>query len=362
MTPYVVMIAAPLLAYMFPVSGEKKRRISIGIFFYVLLFLMIFRSEEMGSDIVSYKYYFETYRNYGLIGVLRMSDFFRSDMEPLFMIFNWLVGKFTSSFRIYMSVVATFSIIPIWFWYKENIEMPELTLALFLAFDPLVMYVSGIRQGIAMAFVPIVYQAVKDKSKIKFIILVLAASLIHFSASAMLLMYPAYYAGINRKRIILLTGVFAAIYLMKNRLYQIVFSIVGSLIPKLKKHTSDPTETGAFAFLLLILLLIIYCYIVPSESKLDDEDVGMRNFLVLSFMIQIFSSISFLIMRFNCYYLMFVPLLIPSVTNKATVNKRVASILARCITVSLLFLFLYKGIAHRGSSGQYVPYIFMWSD
>ena len=291
-----------------------------------------------------------------------MSDFFRSDMEPLFMIFNWLVGKFTSSFRIYMAVVATFSIIPIWFWYKENIEMPELTLALFLAFDPLVMYVSGIRQGIAMAFVPIVYQAVKDKSKIKFIILVLAASLIHFSASAMLLMYPAYYAGINRKRIILLTGVFAAIYLMKNRLYQIVFSIVGSLIPKLKKHTSDPTETGAFAFLLLILLLIIYCYIVPSESKLDDEDVGMRNFLVLSFMIQIFSSISFLIMRFNCYYLMFVPLLIPSVTNKATVNKRVASILARCITVSLLFLFLYKGIAHRGSSGQYVPYIFMWSD
>ena len=48
-----------------------------------------------------------------------------------------------------------------------------------------------------MAFVPIVYQAVKDKSKIKFIILVLAASLIHFSASAMLLMYPAYYAGIK---------------------------------------------------------------------------------------------------------------------------------------------------------------------
>jgi hypothetical protein len=61
--------------------------------------------------------------------------------------------------------------------------------------------------------------------------------------------------------------------------------------------------------LILFLIFTVFAYLVPDESKLDPDTIGMRNFLLLAVAIQMFAPLHSLAMRMNYYYIVFIPLL-----------------------------------------------------
>ena len=363
MIPYIVMLFAPFSCYFIRYwSTKRKTRASVSIFFVILLILLIFRNDSMGSDIEGYRFYFNTFSTYRFNQLPGVDSIFYSDIEPFFVYFNWLVSRISNSFRIYIAIVSAVSVFPIFMWYRKEFEDYGLGISMFLAAEPIVFYVSGIRQGIALAFVPFVYYTVKKKKKWSFIFIVLIATLFHFSAFIMILMYPVYYAKIDRRRFAYFLSFSGLIFLFKKYLYRVVFSTVTSCIGKLNKYSADPETTGAYFYALFLFLLLIYCYEIVDEKQLNDDSLGMRNFLLLSFVIQMFSSISSIIMRFNYYYLMFLPISIPRILKKGGVNGRFLSVSAKAITIFLYMLFFVKCMLRRGSTAHYFPYIFMWND
>lgn len=52
---------------------------------------------------------------------------------------------------------------------------------------------------------------------------------------------------------------------------------------------------------------------VPQESKMDKDIIGLRNILFLSAFLQCFTLVNYWAMRMNYYFLIFLPILISKI-------------------------------------------------
>jgi hypothetical protein len=362
----MVYVALLVFTYVFSVilsiaKIKDRKKISIGIFFLSITLLLTFRSESMGTDIPSYKFYFESFKHYFKWEKLfNINALLREDIEPLYVIITVMISKIFGNFRLYLAIIALLSIAPIWILYCNKADNPLLTVLLFLSFDPLVMYVSGIRQGLAMAFVPLAFYCVKEKKLWMFCLVVFLASLIHISALVTILMYPLYYLKLSNKKMCILVLMGGGIFYFRRQIYMIILSIVGKIITKMGKYGISVSSTGAYSFLLFLLVLLFFCFIIPDAKGLSQDDLGMRNYLVFCVFIQIFSSVSYLVMRFSLYYLLFMPILIPRIIKKSRRNYKVAKLIEFTLFVLLNIWFLYKVLSLKGAANSYAPYVFMW--
>ena len=85
----------------------------------------------------------------------------------------------------------------------------------------------------------------------------------------------------------------------------------------------------------------------------------MRNFLLLSLMIQLFAPLNVLAMRMNYYYIIFIPLLLPRIIQCSSVKYR--SIAAAGRNAMLAFFFVYFFLtAKTGGRLHTIPYHFYW--
>lgn len=364
----MVYVALLVFTYIFYaiLSAAKihnRKKISISIFFLAIILLLTLRSESMGTDIPSYKFYFESFQHYFNWGKLfNLNALFREDIEPLYVILTVMISKIFGDFRLFLSIIAILSIAPIWRMYCNNIDNPILSILLFLSFDPLVMYVSGIRQGLAMAFVPLAFYYVKEKKLWMFCLVVCLASLTHMSALVTILMYPLYYMKIPIKKMFAVVLIGGGVFFFRWQIYMTILRTVGKIITKIGKHGVSVHSTGAYSFLLFLLALLLFCLIIPDTRGLSQDDLGMQNYLIFCVFIQIFSSVSYLVMRFSLYYLLFMPILIPRIIKKSRHNYKVAKSTEIILFVLLNIWFLYKVLSLRGAANSYAPYVFMWND
>lgn len=112
---------------------------------------------------------------------------------------------------------------------------------------------------------------------------------------------------------------------------------------------------------LLLAILSLYCYLMPNNEALSDDIIGLRNLLVLATVLQVFSGINTLAMRFNYYYLLFVPILIPRIINEGmNKNRKLAEISYIVMVVFFTVWFFYQ--AYTGSDIlQVFPYYPAWA-
>ena len=92
-----------------------------------------------------------------------------------------------------------------------------------------------------------------------------------------------------------------------------IFSVLGSLIVRFTKYDASITQTGAFTMLILFAAFAVFAFLIPEDSALDAETIGLRNFLLLSVVLQMFAPLHTIAMRMNYYYIIFIPLLIPKI-------------------------------------------------
>lgn len=352
MLAYWGMSAIPVLGWFVSHKTKSvKREHLIDVFFLILILLLALRAETVGVDLSNYKFFF-TYAKANNWTVI-----FAGQVEPLYWALNYIVTRFTESYRIFLVICALFSLIPMWMLYRKEAEIPLLSIAIFMVIAPLPMYFSGIRQAIAIASAPIAYELVKKRKIVKFFIVVAIATGIHMSAFILVLMYPLYYAKLNRSKIIPLILGMLLIYSGRGYLYSTAVSFAGG--KWLELYGTATVETGAYKALLLLIVLVIYCYLVPDEVQLEREVSGLRNFLLLCLLIQMFAPISYMVMRLGYYYHIFIPLLIPKIAMRSRVNRRIAQASIPAMTLFFIAYFFYR--AYSGATGLHMfPYVPFW--
>ena len=114
--------------------------------------------------------------------------------------------------------------------------------------------------------------------------------------------------------------------------------------------------------LFLFALFAVFAFIIPDESIMDKETIGLRNFLLLSLALQMFAPLHSLAMRLNYYYIIFIPLLLPKIIGCRSKRWGQVAVVARHIMVIFFLLYFFVNIYTRDNNLNVFPYHFFWEN
>lgn len=311
MYPYFIMVGVPavlaLILNHLKLKTSKANRFIVDVFFFIWLILLILRSEEVGSDLLVYKYHFFNFSDLSYIEIFK--QIIAGQNEAGYALIAKTVSLFTVDFHVVMAACALISVIPIWKMYRNEGSHGFLVIALFINIAPFVMYFSGLRQAMAMAFVVPCYRYCKEKKFFKYLFMILLAYLFHRSSLILLLMYPVYHLRLKKQlHILYILPLILTVYIFNVPIFRFLLMIMEGGYAE--EYIGGIQPTGAYAVLLLLAVLLVYTFLIADQDKLDSDTVGLRNLMILCVFLQTFSGVHTIAMRMNYYFLLFVPLLI----------------------------------------------------
>ncbi len=372
MIPYMLLISIPAL-FMFVApdrtSGSlkirigspfdefiKKHNLVIPVFFIAFMLLLMLRDESIGRDLPNYKMYFEIYPRQSM----QYYDLFRS--ESLFRLYNWLIGQFTDNFQIYLAITSFLTVLPFALLYRRERQFGYMQIIVFVGMSTFVVMFSAIRQIMAMAIGVLAYHFVKEKKWVAYLLCVVIAFGFHHSAFMLLFYYPLYHVTFKKKHLWIIVPVVGIVFFFNRPIFNLINI---ALMDYDEKYTVPMTSTGAYMSLILFVLFAVFCYLIPDESKMDREVIGLRNFLLMAVLLQCFSPLHTLAMRLNYYFIIFIPIVLAKVL---TIPSRPFAAVAKwghvIITVYFTFDFVYKTYisAITGVSAlDTIPYVPFWA-
>ncbi len=357
MAVYYVLLLVPVMMQHFVLGNHridhnKKNQRALAFFFIFLTFLIIFRHESVGNDTRNYIRLFEK------ISWLDWKDVGRQSAEFGFYYLNKLVSVFTDNARVLLAIVALGVSALIYPTYKRLCKDPSLTISIFCVLSTFVMMFSGLRQMIAIAIGFIAYEFTRNKRPGLFIITVLIAMTFHTSAFMLVFMYPVYYAKITKKLLFLVIPVLMAMFVFNRQ----IFSVLALFIERYTDYNASITQTGAYTMLIMFAFFVAFSFLTVDEGLLDSETVGLRNFLLFAFAIQMFAPLHSLAMRMNYYYIIFIPLLLPSVIRCRSERWNQAVVVIRYVMIGFFMVYFFLIKANSGGNLNVFPYHFLWEN
>lgn len=354
MLPFAILLFVPVFIQHIGIKGidyEKKNKFVLFFFFVTLTILVMFRHESIGNDTRNYIYYFS---NFSKMDWTKVGS---DSLEFGFSYFNKIISLFSTEPLFFLAVTAIAVSIMIYPTYKRLCIDPSLTIVLFCIMSTFVMMFSGIRQMLAVGIGFIAYEFTRNKKLIPFILAVLLAITFHTSAFMLAFMYPLYHAKITKKWLYVVVPVLM-IVLVFNRP---IFSVLSLIIEQFTSYEGSVSSTGAYTMLILFGVFAVFAFVIPDDSLLDDETIGLRNFLLLSIVIQMFAPLHNLAMRMNYYYIIFIPLLLPKIIKCRSERWKQVAVAGRHAMV-IFFLVYFFINANSGGNLHVFPYHFFWEE
>lgn len=339
MVPYFIMVGVPAVLAFYNSQIRKKtfskHNIVIDSFFFIWLLLLICRSNDVGTDLDTYRYHF---RNYAQMSWMQLFEMvWTGEKEFGYIAITKILSYFTDNFQWVMICCACISVIPVWKLYRCENKLGFLIAVMFINIAPFSMYFSGLRQAMAMAFAVPCYRYCKEQNVKKYLLVILLAYLFHKSALILLLMYPVYHLRLKKQlNILYLLPVIGLVYVFNMPIFRFLMLFIGDYA---EEYADGIKTTGAYAVLLLLVVLLAYSFLIPDRNRLDDDTVGLRNLLILSVFLQTFSGVHSIAARMNYYYLLFIPLLIPRIISRG--NNKYRTLIKISIICMVLFFTVY---------------------
>ncbi len=362
MIPYIVLVFLPgIYALILKLSRSREDNVgsrSISLFFFIWLLLLALRRNDIGVDLDNYKYLFSEASQLSLKSALS----YWSDFEGGYIVFNSILSHLTHDFQWLLVFSGLITIIPMWLFYIKRTEQPLFVIALFMGLTSFPLYFSALRQVMAMAFVFPAFELACKKQIAPFLAIVLLAFLFHSSSFILLLVYPLCNIRLKKDSLWWIVGLSLLIFLLSKYVFNVFLVFLNDKYVELYGQVDN---NGAYMMLALYLILLCYSFILADEKKMSKELIAMRNLAALVVFIQPIASVSHVAMRFNYYFLPFMPLLIAHVTKYPQPKYKIISFVAR-IAMTLFFLYYYFRTVYSGTVFdtdllQIYPWIPYWS-
>lgn len=353
---FVVLLIAPMLIHQIAIGKngidyEKQNKNAILFFFVFLTVLLALRHESVGKDTGEYIYYFNK------ISAMNLNEIGAYSLEMGFKYYIKIVSLFTQTPQVFLAITAFVTIAMIYPTYKRLCVDASLTIVLFCTMSTFVMMFSGIRQMIAIGIGFFAYEFTRKKKWIPFIIAVFVAMLFHTSAFMLFFMYPLYHARITKRWLFAVVPALAIIFVFNRQ----IFSVLSVILEHYTKYKGEITQTGAYTMIILFAVFVVFAFLIPDEECLDDEVIGLRNFMLFSLTIQMFAPLHTIAMRMNYYYIIFIPLLLPKIVESRSERWSEIAIAGRHIMVVFFLMYFFMVASSGGSLGVF-PYHFFWEN
>jgi multisubunit Na+/H+ antiporter MnhG subunit len=169
------------------------------------------------------------------------------------------------------------------------------------------------------------------------------------------IMYPLYHVRITKNWLYVVVPVVGGMFVFNQQ----IFSVATMVLERYTRFEAVTSSTGAYTMLILFALFTIFSFVVVDEEKMDEEAIGLRNFMLLSLVVQLFAPLHTLAMRMSYYYMMFIPLLMPKIIACRSQRWSQIALIARHCMV-LFFLAYDLLFIISGGSLDVFPYHFFW--
>lgn len=337
---YGVMVALTVLIFLFLTAMQYEKKIvdsiTLTVFFLLYLLLLSCRDVSVGNDTRVYVKTFEYIRTLDWKEGLLVGK-----QEIGFKILRQLITYIGGS-RLFICIVAGLTVLPILYLYKNEAEGSMLCISFFLISLLFEFFFSGMRQGIAITLGVPAYYMVKKKKLIPFILIVILACTFHKTAVLLLLLYPMYYARITKKWLWFVIPGTIAVYINRNLILEQVIQLSGDEYST--KYAYLTGSSGQIGLMILFVLLAIYCYIMLDENLAGQEEIGLRNILLLATCMHLFTPLHPTISRLNYYFILFIPVAVTRINNRTNELfiqvERIASVFLPVFFI--LYFFLVK--------------------
>lgn len=233
------------------------------------------------------------------------------EWEPGFFALMHLFRAMTDNYYVLQFFVAAFTIILSAHYYRKHSEYPVFCLALFYFFFFNNLLMAQLRQAIALGIIVCSVRYVYDRQFVRFCLMVLLASLFHFSA---IIALPLYFCASDWKKVINI------VVLTISELFALFPGLIAGalkwLMPFMPSLLSSRTDdymsdadfsgakefnTGLYTLIAFAIVIFMIFYIRPRNRK---ENFAI-NTLVMAMAIKNISLGFAILERFQPYYIVF---------------------------------------------------------
>lgn len=343
MFPYYFMLILILIcAYQYEVAISEKMKRNLLILSLVPVFcLLAFKSEKVGVDTENY------IRMYNTAGeLLSIDNESRIEIGYQYMSI-WLNKLFDSNQALFIcsSFIISFSL---YVFLKKSSSNPVLALFFFITLGFFQFALTGIRQGIAIAITLFAIPYIQQKKLIKFLIVIVLASIFHKSALFSLPLYWIMNLKVTTRNMIVMLASMIVAYFMAEPFLLTAADILGY------DYGVEATGNG-FEFMIFVLIITLICYSKREELKaLRNTNVFLINANYVSLLMWVLRLLSRTAERVSLFYMPYT-----YVSLEEYLVSRPKSVRKYYMIISVLIAFYL--FYHRMSPSDYLNnYTFFW--
>ncbi len=338
----IMIILLNVILKMFYKNNDYSKKF-LNITFLILFLFLALRSENVGTDLLTYKNFFNYNESFKLSKLLQL-------FEPGYSLYSYFIYNLTGgNFRIFIIITAFLTLIGPYHFIKNYSKNYFLSVIAYICLNYYLFTFSGLRQSIAVSLLLFSIDYIRDKKLFKFLIINVIACSFHKSS---LVFLPAYFLGnlnVKRKHLPIVLSVYILIFFLRVTITE--------CFTNLFYETYNLVETPKGGEILLVVYLCIYVFISYYKDiiiKSDKEQNLLYNLFSIGIVFQIFATVEANANRVTLYYVVPLVSLIPLCENCfVKENRKLINIIFSIILIAYFILNLEK-------SSLVSSYSFFW--
>ena len=319
-------------------NPERKKRYIL-IFSGIPLFLYAaLRGSSVGTDTLRYINSYLINTNYKLSAMLSMIGELK---DPGYQILSRVFGIVFPNPQWWLAFVAGIYIISVFSLIKNYSPYPIISVLAFVALGYFSFSLTGLRQTVAMSIILSSFKLIEDGKLLKFVLLVLFASLFHVSAIVFLILYPISKTRVGYKHLIVF--LIATVTLLAFQ--SIVRILIGILFGnnRLAGYADRTTSLTASGFIIQLLIFIFCIYYYYTTEYRNSRINMLVNCSFIGLCFQMFATMIAEMFRVSMYFSIANIVLIPiSLANEE--NPQVKKVELFGVLVVLIGYIFRDGI------------------
>lgn len=331
------------------VDAGKKRRKFVLIITGICLFLIIaLRNKRLGSaDSLQYYNYWELLSKFSFQQFLAYAE--TSRLEIGFLFCTWLLSHIPWFYAPQFIFVFSGMVIVICYgkFIYQNCDNLVLGYTMLICLGLFTFMIQGLRQAVAMSICMVSIQYCKERKLLKFLVLILCASLFHQTAIIFLITYLIPKFRMNIQSLLIALVMLISVIIFSNRIISIANNFFGM-------EYGIPVESGGFVALSIYIIILICGWIFAGKYR-DDADYNFFFYLTFCgcgiYIVRYFGALA--VERISFYFMAGQLIALPAMLRNFTKNSK--NILLIIIIILNILLFLY-----RLNGSELIPYRFFW--
>ena len=331
------------------------------VLFVIMAFFSCFRAPTVGGDLEYYVPHFEEMCQ--VRGFSGMFDLSKTNYEPGYTLFCWLLSRITHSTFLFLAVTGLLSLVGPFALCKRYSPWPFFSILVYFLFGYYTNTFNNVRQSLALSIVFLAIPYIFEKKFFPFLFMSLLAGSFHFSAVLFIIAYPLARVRLTPVRLFTILGVS---FVLSGVIGTVLFRLLGGLLAS-KYDEIEGAGRVMLLFYFVVTTTALYVYranegrIIPRRRKIAKL---LINFLMAATIIQMFSVYFSSVLRLTYYFFIPVVALIPILIIGFKGNSLKSFFGFAVIVLMVLYMgfLIYAYSPEIGSNSQgVIPYKFIFS-